>query len=67
MKLDNSLIPRFLHSTVVVDSPTLGGAVAFVLWGYGKHHFPLSVAQMILIDFQKIKMVIEVFSRDNLQ
>ncbi|XP_065831023.1 uncharacterized protein [Oscarella lobularis] len=57
MKLDDHLIPRFFHSAVVVDIPALGGPVAFVLWGYGKDEFPLSVVQMILIDFQKCKMV----------
>ncbi|XP_065841745.1 uncharacterized protein [Oscarella lobularis] len=57
MKLDDHLIPRFDHSTVVVDIPTLGGPVAFLLWGYGKDFFPLSLAQMILIDFQKCKKV----------
>ena len=35
MKLDDHLIPRCFHSTVVVDIPTLGGPVAFLLWGYG--------------------------------
>ena len=67
MKLDDHLIPRCFHSTVVVDIPTLGGSVAFVLWGYGKDWFPLSLAQMILIDFQKCKKVIEIFSNDILR
>ena len=62
MKLDEHLIPRFYHSTVVVDIPTLGGPVAFLLWGYGEDNFPLSLAQMILIDGQKCKKVIEIFS-----
>ena len=61
MKLEDSPIPRFFHSTVVVDIPTLGGPVAFLLWGYGKDKFPLSVTQMILIDFQTCKKVIEIF------
>ena len=67
MKLDDSLIPRFHHSTVVVDIPTLGGPVSFLLWGYGGDRFPLSLAQMILIDFQKCKNVIEIFSYDILR
>ena len=67
MKLDDHLIPRFHHSTVVVDIPTLGGAVAFLLWGYGEDYFPLSLAQMLLIDFQKCKRVIEIFSYDILR
>ncbi|XP_065845649.1 uncharacterized protein [Oscarella lobularis] len=57
MKLDDHVIPRFLHSTVVVDIPTLGGPVAFLLWGYGKDGFPVSLAQMILIDSQKCKKI----------
>ena len=61
MKLDHHLVPRFSHSTVVVNIPTLGGPVAFVIWGYGEDDFPLSLAQMILIDFQKCKMVIKIF------
>ena len=60
MKLDDHLIPRFAYSTVVVDIPTLRGPVPFFLWGYGKELFPLSLAQMILIDFQKCKKVIEI-------
>ena len=67
MKLDDHLIPRLSHSTVVVDIPTLGGPVAFLLWGYGEDFFPLSLAQMILIDFQKCKKVIEIFSYDILR
>ena len=67
MKLDDSLIPRWFHSTVVVDIPTLGGPVAFLLWGYGKGGFPVSLAQMILIDSQKCKKVIEIFSYDILR
>ena len=58
MKLDNPLIPRFLHSTVVVNILALGGPVAFVLWGYGEERFPLSRAQMIIIRYQKCDMVI---------
>ena len=60
MKLDDNLISRFQHSTVVVNIPTLGGLVAFVLWGYGEDRFPLSRSQMILIDFQKCRNVIEI-------
>ena len=30
MKLDDRLIPQFFHSTVAVDTPTLG-PIAFVL------------------------------------
>ena len=67
MKLDDHLIPRFDHSTVVVDIPTLGGPVALLLWGYGEDEFPLSLAQMILIDFQKCKTVIAIFSYDILR
>ena len=67
MKLDYHLIPRFQHSTVVVDIPTLGVPGAFLLWGFGKDWFPLSLAQMILIDFQKCKNVIEIFSYDILR
>ena len=67
MKLDEYLIPHFGHSTVVVDIPTLGGPVAFLLWGYGKDWFPLSLAQMILIDGQKCKKVIEIYSYDILR
>ena len=67
MKLDYHLIPRFQHSTVVVDIPTLGVPVAFLLWGFGKDWFPLSLAQMILIDFQRCKNVIEIFSYDILR
>ena len=64
MKLDDNLIPRFFHSTVVVDIPTLGGPVAFLFWGYGKDFSPMSLAQRILIDFRKCKRVIEIFSCD---
>ena len=64
MKLDDHLIPRLSHSTVVVDIATLGGPVAFLLWGYGKDWFPLSLAQMILIDGQKCKKVIEILLYD---
>ena len=64
MKLDDHLIPRFHHSTVVDDIPTLGGPVAFLLWGYGKDLFPVSLAQMILIDGQKCKKVIEILLYD---
>ena len=58
MKLDERLIPQFFHSTVVVDTPTFG-PIAFVLSGYGENNSPLSVAQMILIDFLNCKTVIE--------
>ena len=58
MKLDDRLIPQFFHSTVVVDTPTLG-PIAFVLSGYGENRSPLSVAQMILIDFLNCKTVID--------
>ena len=67
MKLDDHLIPRLAHSTVVVDIPRLGGPVAFLFWGYGKDLFPVSLAQMILIHSQKCEKVIEIFSYDILR
>ena len=61
MKLDDHLVSRFHHSTVIFDVPTLGGAVAFVLWGFGKENVPVSQTQMILIDFRKCKNVLRIF------
>ena len=58
MALDALIVPRFDHSTVVADIPPFG-PVAFVLWGYGGGGFPLSEAQMIQIDTQKCKDVVE--------
>ena len=62
MKLGDCLVPRFLHSTVVVDIATLG-PVAFVLWGRGEDDMPPpSLAQIILIDSQKcnnVNLIIE--------
>ena len=60
MQTVDHLIHRSSHSTVIANIPTLG-PVAFVLWGYGRDGIALSLAQMILIDFQQCKTVIELF------
>ena len=57
MKLAGNLTPRFFHSAVVVEIAE-SGPVAFVLWGLGRQMFPVSLAQMILIDSQKCEEVI---------
>ncbi|XP_065846025.1 uncharacterized protein [Oscarella lobularis] len=56
MQTVDHLIHRSSHSTVIANIPTLG-PVAFVLWGYGRDGIALSLAQMILIDFQQCKTV----------
>ena len=57
MNLDDSLIPRGHHSTVVANVPELG-PVAFLLWGHGNDFLPLSMTQLIFIDFQTCKNVL---------
>ena len=66
MQTVEHLIHRSSHSTVIANIPTFG-PVAFVLWGYGRDGIALSLAQMILIDFQQCKTVIELFSHDILR
>ena len=61
MILDDDIVPRCYHSTVVVVDISTFELVAFVLWGFGKDGFPLSSAQMILIDSQECKKVIHRF------